>query len=172
MGALVTKSIEIKRKLSTTHAHTRTGDTATEVAGRATSRVCGGEMHLLIRLNEESSFVNVPGCSCGTASIPPVRIGQIDKPRLRKRSSHHPSSPPPQSRSPRMPRGRTADDAILRSQKRTYNIDTSALSLSSITLCVRAMQPMLDKGKAPHAASGSKSGSKPTTWTQMLLARA
>ena len=47
MGAFVRKSIEIKRKLSTTRAHTRTGHTATEVAGEATSRVGGGEMHLL-----------------------------------------------------------------------------------------------------------------------------
>ena len=47
MGAFVEKSIEIKGTLSTTRAHTRTGHTATEVAGKATSRVGGGEMHLL-----------------------------------------------------------------------------------------------------------------------------
>jgi hypothetical protein len=47
VGAFIRKSIEIKRKLSTTRAHTQTGHTATEFAGKATSRVGGGEMHLL-----------------------------------------------------------------------------------------------------------------------------
>jgi hypothetical protein len=47
VGAFATGSIEIERRLSTTRAHTRTGHTATEIAGKATSRVGGGEMHLL-----------------------------------------------------------------------------------------------------------------------------
>ena len=47
MGAFDYESIEIRKKLSTTRALTRTGHTATEVAGKVTSRVGGGEMHLL-----------------------------------------------------------------------------------------------------------------------------
>ena len=47
VGAFASKSIEIERRLSTTRAHTRTCHTATEIAGKATSRVGGGELHLL-----------------------------------------------------------------------------------------------------------------------------
>jgi hypothetical protein len=46
VGAFAGKDVEISWKLSTTRTRTRIGHAATEVAGKATSRVGGGEVHL------------------------------------------------------------------------------------------------------------------------------